>query len=979
MKLRTRISLTLAATFALAGLAYPQAMTTITATNVQAGGEPATGTLCLRAVNSQGNPISVSKSGGGFYLAGQPFCQTLISGALAGSLTVPNPVTDSTPGHPYDIQVYDTGSGQLIDLGDIYGIGGSTWSLDTYDPTVTIPTTLAFTFTQGSGVPSGACTAPALYVNSVSAALYVCAAGAWSQASGGGSVTASTVQAAIAAQSGCGTGNPWIPSTNSCPPAALVGNTLLTDPSTASLVTIGASEGLIHTSNYPEYLATDLQIPSGNQSIIQIGSASMPDVLSCATAGSGNCTQDGTLPKPWPWGITPTTKGVFGFGFNDLSNTGASPSAAQLDQMSGQDLAYLMMLAIPDAQKINASTGCTLNGSYTVLGNPTWPAGTVRFTSSGATAVCTAHVATYAGVVVYKSPTSTSQYSVTVANAGNTYNLTDSTGSPTLIQNAGAYTSAWGGTNTLYAIGQSGMLGGTTTITYTCVNPESDACVLVMPFFLNAGNNINSYPPVIQQLAPLQDAGGTCGSCISGHTDAQLAPVRQLQENAALLLRSNGLNVSYFDPNAAPNGANPNSPADMGKAYTFTVTAGGSGFTGSSATPIFTGCTIAPSGITVPVSGGSLVTGTYTNPQSGACASAPTVTFAGGTGYTATAAYTQDEVHFNEAAGQRVAQIATHYLSSAANTADHYLPSASSSSGGATSSGAAGVVQVSNGAGNLTSGIPATVTVSSASAPITVFNNAAPAVGGGIPGFASATPNIPVGSSSFLYTGLNGAASYNAALALFKNMGGSASSLNYSWYGLLHAGASPGLAVCADGSIATALDWTSTTPCPQTGGGITTPGGVIGGNAGPHQGTSQPITANGNIVVLQIASGNSAAATCEFSYPDLPGTGRIAVASFALTGFIAGGIGIAPANLLTPFGHYEYSSGNKTFGTPFMTFNSTGSGVLQLVIPIQNYVSGTEYLYGACTTDGNPNSIISVLPNVAVSGTTAALTISPAW
>lgn len=219
----------LAASIALAPqLAHAQAMTTITATNTQAGNAPANGTLCLRAVNAQGNPISISKSGGGFYLAGQPFCQTLTSGALAGSLQVPNPVTDSAPGHAYDAQVYDTTSGQLIDLGPIYGIGGSSWSLDTYVPTTSVPTTAAFTFTQGSGVPSGACTAPALYVNTATGQISVCVASAWENAAGGGSVTAAAMATAVAGQTGCTTaGNAWDPATDTCvPPSGSVAGPL---------------------------------------------------------------------------------------------------------------------------------------------------------------------------------------------------------------------------------------------------------------------------------------------------------------------------------------------------------------------------------------------------------------------------------------------------------------------------------------------------------------------------------------------------------------------------------------------------------------------------------------------------------------------------------------------------------------------------------------------------------------------------------
>lgn len=167
--------------------AHSQAMTSITATSIDAGSGPVTGTLCLHAVNAQGGSISISKQGGGFFLANRPFCQTLTAGALAGALTVPNPVTDSAPGHAYDIIVYDSTSGIQTDLGPVYGIGGASWSLDDYIPSVTSPTTAAFTFTFGSGSAPSSCTAPALdaRINNGVATISVCDSGAFLAATSG--------------------------------------------------------------------------------------------------------------------------------------------------------------------------------------------------------------------------------------------------------------------------------------------------------------------------------------------------------------------------------------------------------------------------------------------------------------------------------------------------------------------------------------------------------------------------------------------------------------------------------------------------------------------------------------------------------------------------------------------------------------------------------------------------------------------------
>jgi hypothetical protein len=158
-------------------------MTTVTATSINVAGTPITGTLCMTAVNAQKNPISVTNSGGTVYAAGWPFCQVLTTGALAGSLQVPNSVTDSVPGHGYDAIVYvgpvtpgvggtgvtapsPTGSSEVgVDLfGVIIGVGGSTWSLDSYVPPSSSPTGPAFTFTTGSGAAPSSCIAPAIDV-----------------------------------------------------------------------------------------------------------------------------------------------------------------------------------------------------------------------------------------------------------------------------------------------------------------------------------------------------------------------------------------------------------------------------------------------------------------------------------------------------------------------------------------------------------------------------------------------------------------------------------------------------------------------------------------------------------------------------------------------------------------------------------------------------------------------------------------------
>lgn len=173
----------------LVAAAYAQSMTGIVASTANAGTRgPINGTACLFAVDGTKQKISVTIAGGGFYEAGQPFCQTLTAGAFAGSLSVPNPLTDSAPGHGYDITIWDNTTGKTIDIGVTYAIGGASWSLDNWVPSITAPTAAAFTFTVGSGSAPTSCTAPALdvRVNSGTAVMSVCFGGVFIAATSGG-------------------------------------------------------------------------------------------------------------------------------------------------------------------------------------------------------------------------------------------------------------------------------------------------------------------------------------------------------------------------------------------------------------------------------------------------------------------------------------------------------------------------------------------------------------------------------------------------------------------------------------------------------------------------------------------------------------------------------------------------------------------------------------------------------------------------
>ena len=454
----------------------------------------------------------------------------------------------------------------------------------------------------------------------------------------------------------------------------ITNNQLLSNPGTSTtFISHGASEDMIVHGGSPEVAASLLGIPTANQKITATGSASIADLFSCGTPGAGSCTQDGTLPLTWPLGVTSNTKSKLGFGFNDLSNMGGSPTAAALDWYHGENLAWEMMLGIPDYQKLTAQSNCTATGTWTVISASTWPAGTLRSTTAGSTLTCTGQMATYAGVIIYKSTGSSSTFNLSITNAGVTTAVTDPvTGSATITQTE-PYATAWGGTQGMYAIGQSGLNGGTTTITYTCVAAGNDACVVMAPFFLNAGSSIGSEPAVVKQLAPRQNANGTCSNCLSGHSDAQINIIRQQDINAVNLLRANGLNITYVDPNATPNGANPNLASDTGQVDTITITAGGTGYLSGAIT--FSGCTIEPTIAEIPVVSGVLTTGAYTVATPGECTTAPTLTFTGGgTGAAGTATLDIDEVHPNTNGAIKIATLVATAFNAAQLSADKYIP-----------------------------------------------------------------------------------------------------------------------------------------------------------------------------------------------------------------------------------------------------------------------------------------------------------------
>lgn len=345
---------------------------------------------------------------------------------------------------------------------------------------------------------------------------------------------------------------------------SLTDNIFINSPATGKLFVEADSIGLIANGGFPEKLATLLTTPSGNQSITALGSASLADMLSCDTPGSGSCTQDGTWPLTFPLGVASNSKALLEAAYNDLSNMGSTPTNNQLSYYFGGLKAWMLEFGIPDSQKLAANGAyCTTTGTWTAAttvpgGAGTFPAGTIQTSTPGATLVCTTRNATDAGIIGYKyTGSTTATYTVSIVNGATTYNVSDPYTASTTLNQTAAYTSAWSGKANLYAVGKSGMAGGYTTITLTAASNTSDPVIVVAPYFISPSSSLQNFPAVEVMLESRAGCNGACSSVAGAqHNDTNTNIMRTAQMNAVNELRSNGLNVSYFDPNATPSGFN---------------------------------------------------------------------------------------------------------------------------------------------------------------------------------------------------------------------------------------------------------------------------------------------------------------------------------------------------------------------------------------------------------------------------------------
>lgn len=163
-------------------------LTQITGTGIRIGGNliPA-GTVCAIAVDQFNNPVTVAISGGGQRGVGQS-CANIVAGNITtgviggGTYALPDEALAGNPGFFYTFTISDTQKGsptysQSYQLIKVANVTGSSFALDRWVPSISVPTVAAFTFTTGSGAPSGACSGKAFYQNIVtpsSPVLYQC-------------------------------------------------------------------------------------------------------------------------------------------------------------------------------------------------------------------------------------------------------------------------------------------------------------------------------------------------------------------------------------------------------------------------------------------------------------------------------------------------------------------------------------------------------------------------------------------------------------------------------------------------------------------------------------------------------------------------------------------------------------------------------------------------------------------------------------
>jgi hypothetical protein len=160
------------------------ASTTITASKIQqdaSGTLLASGYFCLTPVSPNGAPTSFT-SGTGGQVAPNQVCFAVTSGALSGvSVADTSLITPSGVG--YAVQIQNSTHNTLYSYSQPIFPSGSTWSLDSWSPSVSYnvsPVGVQFSFSA----PQGRCAAPS--IDYTSSTLYSCVGSIWVSISSGG-------------------------------------------------------------------------------------------------------------------------------------------------------------------------------------------------------------------------------------------------------------------------------------------------------------------------------------------------------------------------------------------------------------------------------------------------------------------------------------------------------------------------------------------------------------------------------------------------------------------------------------------------------------------------------------------------------------------------------------------------------------------------------------------------------------------------
>ncbi|RZU39316.1 collagen-like protein [Edaphobacter modestus] len=413
-------------------------MTTITATSIRMGGSTvAAGTVTFTPVNAAGAPIPFV--GNGALNSSQAFSCSIENGAVTGTCEVPDAQTTTPANISYSIQITDSATHRAIVMSTVPAITGSTWALDAYAPPAKTTNVEPIQVSYGTAAPPSTCVAPSFYIrNANDGQLYMCVAGTQVLVTGGsgGTVTAATMQAAVAGLTGCSTpGNAWSPATNTCTASSSGTGTQgpKGDPGTAATISVGTvitgaagTSASIVNGGTSSAAVLNFTIPQGIQGIKGDTGAAGPQGNpgpTGATGEQGLTGATGATGPQGPSGGSTNWRGTWSStttyaDFDAVAYLGSSYIAvtASTNVTPGTDATKWQLLAQAGAQGATGATGAT--GTPGATGNTgatgsagaaaTIAIGTVTPLSPGATPTVANSGTTSAAVLDFGLPTTTS-------------------------------------------------------------------------------------------------------------------------------------------------------------------------------------------------------------------------------------------------------------------------------------------------------------------------------------------------------------------------------------------------------------------------------------------------------------------------------------------------------------------------------------------------------------------------------------------